>query len=189
MSTDKARLVGAVEESARLADRMAILDLMAAYAQGVDRCDWELVRATFHPDAVDDHGNFKGSVDELIDWVRTRHVDVEQSMHFLGNTRIEFADKDRAVAETYFIARQRRAGNMDAAGGKSDEQVDLEAFCRYVDVVERRDGNWRIARRTVVSETVSYSPVTGPRIPKFPNQATRDTNDPLYAARRLAGLD
>ena len=42
----------------QIIDREEIRDLMMRYARGVDRGDWETVRAVYHPDARDDHGDF-----------------------------------------------------------------------------------------------------------------------------------
>lgn len=109
-----------------MADRLAIQDLMATYAQGVDRRDWEAVRATFHPDATDDHGDCKGGVDGFIEWVSRRHAGIEQSMHFLGNCRIEFAAADRAVVETYYFVRQRSPGDVLLGGDTASVDVDVE---------------------------------------------------------------
>ena len=46
----------------QLIDRQEIRDCMARYARGVDRNDWEAVRDTYHPDAYDDHGDYKGDI-------------------------------------------------------------------------------------------------------------------------------
>ena len=45
-----------------LIDKQEIRDCMARYARGVDRADWEAVRDTYHDDAYDDHGDYKGAV-------------------------------------------------------------------------------------------------------------------------------
>ncbi len=176
------------DELARLRDRAAIQDLMAAYAQGVDRRDWEAVRATFHADATDDHGDYQGGVDGFIEWVSKRHAGIEQSVHFLGNCRIEFAGPDRAVVETYYVARQRSPGDIVMGGGKTAGEVDVEILGRYVDIAERRGGEWRTAKRTVAFETMRVWPTDGLAIPEAWARATRDADDPLHATRRAAGL-
>lgn len=110
------------------------------YARGIDRLDMDLVRSCYHPDARDRHGSFSGSVDEFIAWVEPALVErFESTMHFLGNTLIDL-DGDRAHAETYCIASHRMR----------TEASDWLAGVRYVDVFERRNGDWRLADRTVV---------------------------------------
>jgi hypothetical protein len=179
------------EHDARLADRARIMDLMARYAQAVDRRDWEGVRATYHADAHDDHGEFKGGVDAFIDWVSRRHEKVEQSMHFLGNCLVEFTGPDTALVETYFIARQTYAADAAAArtmvaGGGAPGRLEAEIWGRYVDVAERRDGEWRTARRTVVFEVMQVHPASSLPLGADWAQQHRDPSDPLYAMRALA---
>ena len=45
----------------RLIDKDEIRDVMARYCRGVDRADWDLVRSTYHTDAYDDHGDYRGN--------------------------------------------------------------------------------------------------------------------------------
>src|SRR3954464_7687266 len=90
---------------ARLAERAEIQDCLLLYARGVDRGDWELVRSTYHPDADDAHGEYQGGVDGLIAWLDQRFAGADNSMHFLGNCLIEFAEADFAFVETYFASR------------------------------------------------------------------------------------
>ena len=54
---------------AELLDERAICKVVLRYCRGVDRMDRELVRSCFHDDAEDQHGNFRGNVDELLDWM------------------------------------------------------------------------------------------------------------------------
>lgn len=176
------------DEISRLLDRAALHDLMARYAQGVDRRDWDTVRDTFHPDATDNHGDYQGGVDGFIEWVSARHANVEQSVHFLGNCLVEFASDDRAVVETYFVARQRSPGDVVVGGSDVSGDVDVEVLGRYVDIAERRGGVWRTARRTVAFETIRAWPAGGTPIPADWAQARRDNDDPLHTMRRTAGL-
>ena len=173
----------------RLEDRAQIQDLMARYAQGVDRRDWELVRTTFHPDAHDDHGEYKGGVDGFIAWVGQRHEKVVQSMHFLGNCRIEFLGQDVALVETYYIARQTYGADATAArtmigGAGGDGEIEAEIWGRYVDVATRRKGEWRTAQRTVAFEVMqAHAKTSLPLSPKWA-QGRRDPSDPLHEMRR-----
>ncbi|MBM3490851.1 MAG: nuclear transport factor 2 family protein [Alphaproteobacteria bacterium] len=177
---------------ARLVDRAAIHDLLSRYCRGVDRKDWPAVRACFHPDAYDDHAEYKGNVDGFIAWVTRRHQHVPQSMHFLGNCLIEFASSDLAAVETYFLALQRLGADAGPAlsmidgGGKG--AVDVTVVGRYIDRMERRQGEWRIARRTVTFDVIRTAPAAGPELKPDWAQTTRDGNDPVFANRRAVGL-
>jgi hypothetical protein len=104
---------------ARTAARAEIVDCLANYARAVDRKQWDLVRNSFHEDAYDDHGPFKGTVSEFIEWVAERHSDVVQSMHVLSNTLIEFVSAERALVETYFASYKSVPQEPDGNGGSS----------------------------------------------------------------------
>ena len=167
----------------RLLDKESIRDAMCRYSRGVDRGDWELLRSTYHPDAIDEHGDFKGSVDGLIEWLDKRFAGVDNSMHFLGNCLIEFAGPDLALVETYFVSRRLRpaVGDECKVAGQGDAMC-REAWGRYVDRFERRDGEWRVARRTVVLEASSTALALGGARTSPLTWGRRNRTDPVYAA-------
>ena len=135
----------------RLIAKDEIKDNLLRYARGVDRRDWPAVRACYHDDATDWHGEFHGSPDGFIEWVSIRHAQVPYSMHFIGNCLIELLDERTAAAETYFIAMSRR--EVQANDG-TITGTDVEVFGRYVDRFEKRSDNvWRVAERKVVYDT------------------------------------
>jgi hypothetical protein len=165
----------------RLLDKDAIQDALCRYARGVDRGDWELLRSTYHPDAIDEHGDFKGSVDGLIEWLDKRFAGVDNSTHFLGNCLIEFASLDLALVETYFVSRRMRppVGDECKAAGPGDAMC-REVWGRYVDRFERRDGEWRVACRTVVLEASSTALALGGARNSPLTWGRRDRTDPVY---------
>ena len=174
----------------RLVDKDEIRDLMARYARGVDRADWAAVRATYHDDAYDDHGDYKGGIDGFIEFARSRTGGATQVMHFLGECLIEFAAPDVAVAETYFFTAHTlgpEAQRQYGAGGQGGP-VQLSHYGRYADRVERRGGVWRIAHRIVVFEATRLA--LGEVPPLKPDWAAqrRDGDDPIFRLRAAAGL-
>lgn len=162
----------------RLLDHSAIVEVIHSYCRGVDRRDYDLVRRTYHADAYDDHGDYKGGVDGLIAWVRARHADIPHSMHFVLNCLIEFLAGDHAVAETYFIRKQVGPGAKN-----SGTVVISETMGRYVDQFERRDDQWRVARRVVVFEAVVNTVATSAPLGHKWIWQRRNTTDPVYFAR------
>lgn len=181
----------------RLADRFEIEQAMFRYCRGVDRKEWDLVRAAYHPDAFDDHGNYKGDIPGFVQSVIDRHRTIEQSTHAISNMLIEFAGPDVAVVETYFNVHQRHApgdaapyaaivrGRMPTA----DEALEVETVGRYVDRFTRRDGAWKIAHRTVVFElTRAQAAPPGGGLQKNWAVARRDGTDRVQVLRREAGL-
>ena len=160
-----------------LAARRQIQDCLLRYARGVDRRDWPAVRACYHDDATDWHGEFRGDADGFIAWVSERHATVPFSMHFLGNCLIEFIDDNSAAVETYFVAIQRRETKADEAtvAGK-----DIEVFGRYCDLFEKREDVWRVARRQVVYDSSRTQPSTNHLRKIVGSIGRRDQDDPVF---------
>lgn len=154
---------------------------MCRYARGVDRRDWPAVRECYHDDAVDEHGEFHGTADGFIEWVAARHAPIPFSMHFLGQSLVEFLDDRSAAVETYFIAFQRReTANAD---GSVDGTL-MEVFGRYVDRFEKRgDGVWRVAARRVVYDSTRTQPTTHHLRSLKGSFGQRDRGDPVYQNR------
>jgi hypothetical protein len=169
----------------RLIARAEIQDMLCRYARGVDRGDWDLVRSTYHDDAWDEHGDYRGGIDGLIQWLDARFAGVDNSMHFLGNCLIEFATPDLALVETYFVSRRLRPPTVDeSARVGARDMFAREAWGRYVDRFERRaDGAWRVAHRTVVIEAASTSPALGGARIAALSWGRRDGEDRVFQAR------
>ena len=123
-----------------LIDRQAIVDCLHRYTRGLDRHDDELVLSAYHPDAIDDHGVFRGGPREFVEWANALHsANWTAHQHYATNIDV---DGDSAHVESYFLVVFRR-GDSSA--------VDL-AGARYVDRFERRGREWRIAARAVLIE-------------------------------------
>ncbi len=181
----------------RLEDRFAIEQCLLRYCRGVDRKDWAAVASAYHPDAYDDHGNYKGDIPGFVESVRKRHETIEQSTHAISNIQIEFADADNALVETYFIVHQRHmpgdvAGYAHFVRGRmpaADEGLEVETVGRYVDRFNRRDAAWKIARRVVVFEVYrAQAAPAGGGLLKNGAITRRDGTDAMEVARREMGL-
>lgn len=122
--------------------RLEIMDVLARYAHAVDRQDFELARTCYHEDAHDDHGRYSGDVEGLIAFFGQLGGKLEITVHLLGQHLFVFDGPDVADVETYslFYQRLKDAPMREAVMGA----------VRYLDRFERRDGEWRIARRQVV---------------------------------------
>ena len=152
--------------------RTAIEDCLKRFARAVDRCDWRLARTLYHDDAFDDHGFFKGAPDAFLAHIAKMHEAQEHSMHFNTNVLIEFEAKDRAFVETYVLVLQRFA----------DRRVTASA--RYLDRFEKRNGEWRVAHRTLVFGDMVSEPLREPlRFPEGFTEQKHGMNDPLYTSR------
>ncbi|MCW1384489.1 nuclear transport factor 2 family protein [Novosphingobium sp. KCTC 2891] len=167
---------------ARLLDKQDCIELVHRLARAIDRCDAELVRAVFHPDATDDHGSFKGTASDFVPWVMDVLAGMRRTQHVIGNVLVEI-EGDVAHGEAYFIAHHCLPG--------SDGQGDsfMVAAGRYLDRFERRGGEWRIAHRGAVYDWSSTAPSTDmwdrAAMPGFAFGA-RGAADPSY--RHFAAL-
>jgi len=115
----------------------------ASRCRGIDRLDWELVRSCYHDDAYDDHSIFRGSSDGFVAFFKAMLTPMEGTTHSLGHILIT-VDGDVAGSESYVLGWHRLPGD-DATPPQ-----DFTASGRYVDRLERRNGQWKIAHRTVL---------------------------------------
>ncbi|MBF6619034.1 MAG: nuclear transport factor 2 family protein [Patulibacter sp.] len=135
----------------RLLDEAEIRAVIVRFGRAADRNDADLIRSCYHPDATDAHGHYNGDLDGFVAYCGQFTGAVTSLTHFLGQSMIEL-DGDAAWAETYCLCLIRMPGEDGAP-------VDRLANIRYVDLFERRDGEWRIARRKVVHHPGRVDPV------------------------------
>lgn len=123
-----------------LIDRQEIADCVNRYSRALDRHDDDLLESVFHEDAIDNHGPWVGARAEFVQWANHEcHNKLDAHMHHITTHNCEI-DGDEAHAESYvqFVHRYREGTSVLVAGA------------RYIDRLERRDGEWRIALRRVV---------------------------------------
>ena len=122
-------------------DRIAAVPL--AYARGIDRRDWDLVRSCFMPDAFIEGSRATASLDEYLAQLRPGVETYPTTMHFMGNQLVE-VDGDEGRVETYAVAFHWAAEQAGA-----DDPANLVVGVRYHDTLVRTPDGWRIARRHV----------------------------------------
>ena len=183
----------------RIADRMAIQDVLFKWCRAVDRLDYDGMRAVFHPDAIDNHLAYVGGVDGLIEWIRERHKPIPFSSHQVSNILIEFATPVLALVETCVRALQRYPANAKASlaqlsggqVGRPGVGIDMLTSSRYVDRFECRNGEWRIARRTLVPDwkQLLEVPEDAPQPKPEWIAGRRDGQDFIFKERAALGID
>jgi hypothetical protein len=136
-------------------DRQAIHDVLVRYCRGIDRNDPALVLAAFHDDAVDNHFGPVLPFREAIGTLKASRpggpTSKTTSMHNLSNILVE-VEGDVARSESYVNVIVRIP--LD-----NGEVIDWLHAGRYVDRLERRNGEWRIAHRTVVYDRERFDQV------------------------------
>lgn len=157
-----------LEELSSIAE---IRNVQERYCRGIDRADPEILRTVYWEDGQDDHGVFQGDREEYIAWVmptvRERFVALQ---HVLGQTSTEL-DGEFAYAETYFVQHSLRPDGVAYASPG-----------RYIDRLERRNGEWRILeRKTMMSFFYPTAPADAEKhaAAGFP-AGSMDREDPSY---------
>ena len=154
-----------------LKDRQDIFDCLIRYCRGMDRFDRDVLASAYHPDAMDDHGEYVGGVAGFIDYYFAYHTKNQtRTMHSLSNHSCEI-DGDTAHCETYYAF----------TSVNTFKPAHTFATGRYIDRLEKRDGQWKIAARICVTHGLNNdldpdgTVGDGLFVP-----STRDKSDPSY---------
>ncbi len=162
-------------------DRVEITDVVHRYCRGIDRRDFDIVRACFHPDATDRHGAESRTLDDFVAWVDRLTARYRMTQHLIAGVVVDLAG-NVAAAESNGVAVHR--------SDDPSPHLNLVTGFRYLDRFERRDGTWAIAERTGVA---SWSlPITADQWWDAPTDhvaGRRDHDDPLYALLGSLGAD
>jgi hypothetical protein len=141
-----------------VADRLALRDLIDAYATAVDARDGEAFAALFREDAalrIFEAGaaepaiEYRGTaelrtVPDLLDKLK-----FGTTFHLMANHRCQI-DGDRATGETYCLAHHLR--ERDGA------LQDVVMVIRYRDTYARGEDGWRFAQRDVLRQWTEIRP-------------------------------
>lgn len=182
----------------QLLDERGIEKVLKLYCRAIDRLDLELLKSIYHPDATDDHGIFSGNAHEFAEFIiSTLGNIILDGMHTVTHCTIDI-EGDFATSEAYYSAYQRCRGGEDFVkeffGERyADEQRQKDTIDgnhdffnagRYIDLFERRDGQWKILRRKITSEWNVVRPSTRITdqggISAFNLPGRRDRTDPVY---------
>jgi hypothetical protein len=126
-----------------LSDREAIRNVIHRYCRSADRCDLEGFKACYWPDGTDDHGFFGGNAWEFCEYVIPVLKQISASVHAITNTIIDL-NGNRAHCESQWSVVHRL---MNATG-----YADFWHQGRYIDIFEKRNGEWRILHRAIASD-------------------------------------
>jgi hypothetical protein len=124
-----------------LLDKRACEEVILRYGRTQDWLDEPGQASCFWPDADVDYGFFKGNGAEFVSTVMEHERSVPRRWHLCTSIMVQ-VDGDHAKAECYGIA----------VGGSRDEGTLNDSMYggRYLDELEKRDGEWRISKRTYI---------------------------------------
>ena len=186
-------------EIRELIARQKCYDVLTRYCRALDRCDVELMKSVYHEDGFDDHGIFQGNAQEFAEYIiREIQEWFEVTTHAICNVHMEI-DGDVACTESYLLAYHivRPDRMADIFGSTymqqfriAPEQRGRHLYIfggRYVDRLERRHGQWRIANRQVVmdwNENVPSSMILDEGInASLTLRGSRNQQDPVFLNR------
>jgi uncharacterized protein (TIGR02246 family) len=137
-------------------DRTEIEDLMWRYARALDTNDAEAYAAAYTPDGQFGAGanatKGRDALQKMVAGLRQRQVEAQAKgepkrppmYHMTANERVQFADRDHARIDAYWIT-------AIAAGGET-APLRVAAIGRSVDELVRLNGQWLIKARNVTPQ-------------------------------------
>lgn len=128
----------ATSQAPRLADRLAISDLMTGWIHR-DLGQWDDLRALFTPDATIEITWFRGLAADFVAGSERMGAGRLRTKHLITNPVITFSDThpEHAFVET----------NAMIVGEIGDLALGTATHNRFLDRVVRTDDGWRIAHR------------------------------------------
>lgn len=130
----------------QLIARDAIRQCLERLARGEDRRDAELIRSCWWADATYDYGVQNGDFASYLAWVVPGADAIKDTQHVLGQS-YTVIEGDSARVETHVLSYHR----VDMGAGDRDTCIGG----RYLDRMECRNGEWRIADRVMVYDFFS----------------------------------
>ena len=157
-----------------LLDRQEILDCVTRNSRGNDRFDQALVASSYHVDGWHELGHSKIRGPDYGDHANESHAAISDvNLHNVTMQTCEI-DGDVAHAESYVI------GLFADKGAQTSRML----AGRYIDRLERRDGEWRIVLRRATVEVVMEGQAIMPNGKAPPGtgylKGSRDRSDPSY---------
>jgi hypothetical protein len=171
-----AQLKAIVQE---LKDRQDIHDVIIRESRGRDRHDVELIASCYWSEGADEHGPVPFPAPDYPEIANKGHVAAfGMNQHNLANHSCEIVG-DTAYCETYVVGTMLSHDNLTctlAAG-------------RYMDQLEKRNGEWRILWRRSTVETAMQGDASWLQIPAVKGflKGTRDREDLSYQRPYVIG--
>jgi hypothetical protein len=177
----EARLASLEQELKRLQDREEIRDCVIRHARGCDRHDDALLAGVYHDGGFDEHGFAINPGPEYYAWAHEQHTRGSlHSLHHITHQSVEI-DGDVAHAETYVLGLFLNPDGITARLLSG----------RYIDRLERRDGQWGIVIRRSTVEVIMKGDASIISSPEFARlgylKGMRDERDLSY--RRPLGME
>jgi hypothetical protein len=123
-----------------LSQREDICQVYLRYLRGLDRNDMELIRGAFWPDGQINYGVESWAGRDFFVELEQHNLDgIASQTHYITNFTMDIVG-DVAHVESYMLALRR----------PRESQTTIVFGGRYVDRLDRRNGEWRIAVREFI---------------------------------------
>jgi hypothetical protein len=157
-----------------LKDRQAVLDCISRHARGHDRHDIDLLTHTYHSDGLDEHGYAINPGPAYAQWANAIHAAGSKLHTHNITTHTCRIEGDTAHCESYVLVALL---NNDELGARLISG-------RYIDRMERRNGEWKIALRRSTVDVLIAGDASILKAPLFIEQGytkgLRDRRDVSY---------
>ena len=143
-----------------LMDKFEIIEVSTVLLCCRDSGDWQRLAQCFHPDARLTTSWFSGTAREFVEQAAKMmegHHPGDTQRHVMSNPHVTLKG-NRAVCEYYIVLHQGRT--MDGY------EFDLQTWSVSVDLFEKRDGAWRICKRTNIYEKDRMDPHAPGSVPQ-----------------------
>ncbi len=124
-------------------DREAISFLINAWVYHRDRGNWDQLSDTYWPGGTISLSWFDGPFDQFVDASKEMAEKGSRVKHLVDQPFVRIKG-NRAVSETNVT--------LLARGDSGPFEMDLTSYLRFYDLLEKREGAWRILKRTAIYE-------------------------------------
>ena len=133
-----------------LLDRKACEDVLMRYGRTLDWLDGEGHESCFWPDAQIDYGFFQGCGADWVPTVMEIEAAAPHRWHVSTGAMVQIRG-DKARGECYGLS-------VGTSKNEQGELVDTMFGGRYLDELEKRDGQWRISKRSYIADWIHHFP-------------------------------
>lgn len=133
-----------------LEDRQQINDLITGWMHR-DLGNWDELRKLFHPDGTVAVTWFEGLASDFVDGSIRMGASTLRNKHFIANPVVTFQG-DKAIAET----------NSMIIGEDTRLNLGATSHARFYDLVEKRDGQWKLFKRQAIYDMGYFTFPLGP---------------------------
>jgi len=133
-----------------LLDRKACEDMLMRYGRTLDWLDEAGQEECFWPDADIDYGFFQGSGKDWVPVVMEVETTAPRRWHVSTGVMVQ-VEGNTAKSECYGLS-------VGSSENEQGELMDTMFGGRYLDELEKRDGEWRISKRTYIADWIHQFP-------------------------------